>query len=224
MRDYLMLKLQGPMQAWGDHSFEGLRPSSHVPTRSAVLGLLGACLGVRREDKRKQGELANGIALAVRVDTRALPHKGGLGLSQQKLSDYHTVKNARQDYSGLKSHATIQTWREYLMDSEFTVCLWVRNNHLSLLQRLVDAVKQPLFTPYLGRRSCPLARPLFEKQVRAEDEFSALKEVAPVGGEIYSETPGNVRSLKVRDVPIIRQHRQFASRMVYIYGGDHVSL
>ncbi len=50
----------------------------------------------------------------------------------------------------------------------------------------------------------------------------AFSTVAPVGGEIYSETPGKVRSLKVRDVPLIHQPRQFASRLVYAYGGDYV--
>lgn len=223
MNDYLILKLQGPMQAWGEHTFEGLRPSSYVPTRSSVLGLLGACKGVRRQDRAGLRELEENIALAVRVDGRAMPEDGSRFLTQQKLTDYHTVKNAREDYRGLKSHETIQTWREYLMDAEFTVAVWQRMPEPKLLDKLEQAVKKPFFTPYLGRRSCPIARPLFERRITVENEFAALTQVPPAGGEIYSETPGDVRSLKVRDVPLIQRPRQFASRIVYVYGGGHVS-
>ena len=222
MKDYLILKLQGPMQSWGEHSFEGLRPSSYVPTRSAVLGLLGSCLGVHREDKVRQMELADGLGMAIRVDKRSLPDQKGKFLMQQKLTDYHTIKNARLEYRGLKSHETIQTWREYVLDSEFTLAVWERQNAPPILEDLQKAVKKPVFTPYLGRRSCPIARPLFEKRVQAKDEFAALEQVTPTGGPVYSETPGKVRSLKVRDVPMIRQPRQFASRVVFVYGGRNV--
>jgi len=223
MKNYLILKLQGPMQSWGEHSFEGLRPSSYVPTRSAILGLLGACSGVRRENKSRQQELADGLGMAIRVDKRSQPDQKDKFLMQQKLTDYHTIKNARKNYRGLKSHETIQTWREYLVDAEFTIVLWEHQGASLILEKLEKALKQPVFTPYLGRRSCPIARPLFGKRLQAENEFKALEQVVPIGGEIYSETPGKVRSLKVRDVPMIQQPRQFASRVVYVYGGSHVS-
>ena len=222
MKDYIILKLQGPMQSWGEHSFEGLRPSSYAPTRSAILGLIGACLGVRRENRLQLQELADGIGMAIRVDKRTQPYGKGKFLMQQKMTDYHTVKNARKNYRGLKSHETIQTWREYLMDSEFTVALWKYQNSVLNFDILEKALKNPVFTPYLGRRSCPIARPLFGERLQAKNEFVALAHVAPVGGEIHSESPGKVRSLKVRDVPMVHQHRQFASRIVYVYGGDHV--
>ena len=48
MPRYLILKLQGPMQAWGPILFEDFRPSHLFPTRSALLGLIGACLGIDR--------------------------------------------------------------------------------------------------------------------------------------------------------------------------------
>ena len=46
MPRYLILRLDGPMQAWGTHTFEDFRPSNLFPTRSGLLGLLGACLGI----------------------------------------------------------------------------------------------------------------------------------------------------------------------------------
>jgi CRISPR system Cascade subunit CasD len=225
MGDFLILKLQGPMQAWGEHTFEGLRPSANFPTRSGILGLLGACLGIARNERDRLRVLADGVGMAVRVDTRQVTRQGGLAraLRMVKMTDYHTVKDAREDYAGLKSHDTIQTWREYLYDAEFTVALWCRPNSVVSLDELERAVKKPHFTPYLGRRSCPLGRPLFHSRVPALTEVEALKEAAPQGGTVYSEEKADARMKRVRDVPLINQPRQFAGRNLYVHGGEHVS-
>lgn len=209
MNDYLILKLQGPMQAWGRESFEGLRSCELFPGRSALLGLLAASLGIDRIDRQQQQALSASVWFAVRVDRQG-----------QKMTDYHTVKNAREDYHGLKSHNTIQTWREYWQDACYTVAVWSTDNATITLDELAQAVKQPLYTPVLGRRSCPLARPLFESNVTAESALAALAALALVGdnqGTIYDEEySAKARTMKIRDVPIIQQPRQFASRTVYL--------
>lgn len=216
MRDYLILKLQGPMQAWGRESFEGLRSSELFPGRSALLGLLGACLGIDRLDRDGLQALASSVSFAVRVD-----HQG------QKMTDYHTVKNAREDYRGLKSHDTIQTWREYWQDACYTVAIWSTDNPLIGLEKIELALKRPVYTPVLGRRSCPLARPLFDACVSADSALSALTLSGEVGGTVYSEEfSDKAIPIKKRDVPIIHQPRQFASRTLYMSNGQgdqHVS-
>lgn len=210
MREYLMLKLQGPMQAWGRESFEGLRPSELFPGRSALLGLLGACLGVERNDQNRQQDLAGSVSFAVRVDKQG-----------QKMTDYHTVKNAREDYRGLKSHDTIQTWREYWQDACYTVAVWNNPDAVVLLVEIAQAVKQPIYTPVLGRRSCPLARPLFETLLSAESALSALAQIGRNQGTVYSEeNSAGAIPLKKRDVPIIHQPRQFASRTLFMTAGE----
>ncbi len=221
MREFLILKLQGPMQAWGEHTFEGLRPSGNFPTRSGVLGLLGACLGIRRnEPKRLQG-LADSVGMAVRVDERPQSNaKRFPGIV--KITDYHTVQDARVEYSGLKSHETIQTWREYLMDAQFTVALWSRKDPHFSLAEIGEAVQKPVFTPFLGRRSCPLGRPLFEACLNARNVLEALRIVPPAKGAIYSEEGPGVRMMRLRDVPLVHQPRQFASRNVFVTGGGNV--
>lgn len=216
MQNYLILKLEGPLQAWGRESFEGLRPSDLYPGRSALLGLLGACLGIDRQDQNRQAGLAQSIKCAVRVDQQG-----------QKLTDYHTVKNARVEYRGLKSHDTIQTWREYWQDAKYTIAIWNTENAAVRLETIETALKAPIFTPVLGRRSCALTRPLFECNVSAQNVLGALSLVEPLGGTVYSdERTEHSIVLKKRDVPIINQPRQFASRMVYMTkqkGGEHVS-
>jgi CRISPR system Cascade subunit CasD len=206
MRKHLILRLQGPMQAWGRGSFEGLRPSELFPGRSALLGLLGACLGIERTDREQQQALADSVAFAVRVDRQG-----------QKMTDYHTVKDAREDYRGLKSHDTIQTWREYWQDACYTVAVWNNEEPAISLETIEHAVRQPVYTPVLGRRSCPLGRPLFETVLSAESALSALAQTGINQGVIYSEeeTASGI-PLRKRDVPIIHQPRQFATRTVFM--------
>lgn len=232
MRDYLILKLQGVMQAWGEHTFEGLRPSTNFPTRSALTGLLAACLGIDRNDRQQQQALANSFLYAVRQDKTKWvwsAHNDELVLEKRniiKMTDYHTVKDAREDYVGLKSHDTIITQREYLLDAAFTVAIWNTEGAEYSLDQLKAAVCQPRYTPFLGRRSCPITRPLYESCVQAINSDEALKLIEPVAGVIYSEEDlpdvigRNKHRHRVRDVPLPNQPRQFASRMVYVYGKE----
>lgn len=225
MDDFLILKLDGPLQAWGRESYEGLRPSELFPGRSALLGLLGACLGIERDDTAGQGELASSVNFAVRVDAVLCPLTNK-PLRRQKLTDYHTVQNAREAYRGLKSHDTIQTWREYWQNSRYTVVVWLKEEAKYSLTEIQTAIQKPVYTPVLGRKSCPLARPLYETIIKAESCESALLMVEPLCGTIYSDVPlSNSKTLRVRDVPIVHQPRKFASRTVYMQaqGVSHAS-
>jgi len=218
MRDHLILKLQGIMQAWGEHTFEGLRPSTNFPTRSALIGLLAACLGIDRNDRKQQQALADSFLYAVRQDET--------GHNVIKMTDYHTVKDARKDYVGLKSHETIITQREYLLDAAFTLAIWNTGDAAYSLDQLQSAVCQPRYTPFLGRRSCPITRPLFENRVQAINADEALKMIEPVAGVIYCEEDlelagRNKHRHRVRDVPLPNQPRQFASRMIFVYGKEN---
>lgn len=71
MPNYLILRLDGPMQAWGTHTFEDYRPCNSFPTRSGLLGLLGACLGIDRRDTSALNRLADSVEFTVRVDRTA---------------------------------------------------------------------------------------------------------------------------------------------------------
>ncbi len=215
MTDYLLLKLEGPMQAWGGHTFEDRRPSELFPTRSGLLGLLAACLGYRRNDHELQQSLAASLLFAVQLDSKPI-----------KMVDYHTVKDARKEYQGLKSNETIQTWREYLQEAKYTVAIWLTDHAVITLDDIVHAINKPVFTPFLGRRSCPLVRPLFADRLSAEDECNALRKVSPDGGTIYSERlVADKPKLQLRDVPIPGRKRQFATRQLTIHAkeGDYVS-
>jgi CRISPR system Cascade subunit CasD len=233
MPSFLILRLIGPMQGWSGHSYEGQRPLVEYPTRSGVLGLLAACLGIARNDAKGLAALSQSLRYAVRSDARAYP--------PHALVDYHTVQNARESYQGLKSHDTIQTWRGYLCDAAFTVALWLQTDTHWSLEQIAQATRTPRYTPFLGRRSCPITRPLFDRLVEAANTLAAFAQIEPAPcpdetqkpgttspvlvSTVYSEekfegSPGNFRhqySKEVRDEPFGLQARQFARRWVHVY-------
>ncbi|EAA8761815.1 type I-E CRISPR-associated protein Cas5/CasD [Salmonella enterica subsp. enterica serovar Oranienburg] len=223
MKSYLVLRLSGPMQSWGQPTFEGTRPTGRFPTRSGLLGLLGACLGIQRDNTSALQALSDSVRFAVRCDGLVLD---GIHTPMTGLVDYHTVQGARQDYRGLKSHETIQTWREYLCDAVFTVAVWLTPESTITLTALENAVMKPRYTPYLGRRSCPLTHPLYLGVSQSLNPHQALINYEPTGGDIYSEEPLAGHNLKfaVRDEPMITLPRQFTTRDWYVIrGGRDVS-
>ena len=217
MQQFLMLKLHGAMQSWGTHTYEDYRPTSIFPTRSGVVGLLGACLGIDRDDIEARNYLNASFMLTVRTDSR--------DYSLQRITDYHTVREARKVDGAARKDAILSN-REYLCDAGFTVALSFFENARYGMDKIKQAVSTPHFTPFLGRRSCPLHRPLFEAVIEAEDVLDALQMIEPKQGIIYSEAklPGS-SSMRMRDVPMPTKARQFATRDVYILSEEnyHVS-
>jgi CRISPR system Cascade subunit CasD len=210
MPDFPILKLQGPLQAWGRHTYEEYRPTHLFPTRSGILGLLGACLGIDRADTSAQQRLSDSFLFAVRVDTREFkPHV---------IEDLHTVLDAPKVDGSINKYS-VPTIREYICDACFTVGMQFNKGASFNQGDIIKALKHPYYTPVLGRRSCPLSRPLFEAVVNANDLHQAIRAVEPQAGVIYSEIDGEAaNTLVIRDVPSFSGRRQFQNRTVYIYG------
>ncbi len=126
----LLLRLAGPLQSWGLDSKFDRRNTRREPTKSAVIGLLAAALGRRRDESLS--DLSEHLRFGVRVD-----NEGDL------LRDYHTAKSEKSAYV---------TQRYYLCDAVFLVGLQGED---PLLLELTHALSHPAFPLFLGRRSCP---------------------------------------------------------------------
>ena len=48
----LLLRLAAPLQSWGASSKFGRRATEREPTKSGVIGLVAAALGIRRTEAR----------------------------------------------------------------------------------------------------------------------------------------------------------------------------
>lgn len=206
---YLILKLEGPMQAWGGHTFEDYRPTQPFPTRSGIVGLLGACLGIERGDREGLIALGQSFRLAVRADTDSKR-----SYRSTVITDFHTVEAARK-VDGSANKNPVVSRREYLCDAGFTAALEFADDEKR--REILEGLRRPRYTPFLGRRACPLSRPLYEAEIEAASLRDALAQIPPHAGVIYSEDEADHHSqIAVRDVPLPGRTRRFATRRVYI--------
>lgn len=146
----LLLRLEGPLQSWGGHESKFvIRRTGDGPTKSGVLGLLCAAMGISRTQARQElPHLNASLRMAVRIDRAGV-----------RWWDYHTV-GARMDMrtaEGKTKPGAMLTRREYLCDASFLVAL---QGEASLVVRLRNAVLHPTWPLYLGRKSCPPSLPL----------------------------------------------------------------
>lgn len=225
MPNFLILRLDGPMQAWGTHTFEDFRPSNLYPTRSGLLGLLAACLGIERKDLDGQSWLAASIEFSVRVDTEVerLGREKSATKPGVKLPDFHTVMDARK-VDGKANKFPVVSRREYLFDAAFTVAVGEKAQAHYTLEQLVEALRRPCYTPTLGRRSCPPTRPLLDGDpIEAANAVEALRQASGCGNLIYSESELSGQPLRLRDVPLHGHKRQFGTRLVYLHKGASCS-
>lgn len=133
----LLLRLAGPMQSWGTRSRFDERDTDMEPSKSGVLGLVCAALGVPRNDWEVLALLAR-LRMGVRVDEPGILR-----------ADYQTA----QDRPGHPRTATVQTRRHYLADAAFLVGL--EGADRALLERAHAALKDPAWPLALGRKSFP---------------------------------------------------------------------
>ncbi|WP_288862848.1 type I-E CRISPR-associated protein Cas5/CasD [uncultured Sneathia sp.] len=136
----LLLKLSGPMQLWGTSSHFNTRHTDLYPSKSAIIGMLAASLGYRRDENEKINDLNKKIQLGIRVDQRGILSK-----------DYHI---ARKFDSKGNFDTTYVTNRYYLQDAVFVVAI---NSEDEIIDMLENSVKNPYFQIYLGRRSFPVS-------------------------------------------------------------------
>ena len=249
--EFLVLRLYGPLAAWGDIACGEVRPTLIHPTKSAILGLLGAALGVRRSDEEIISTMTKSYGFAVAEEGRCV-----------QIRDFHTVQSAKvnkgKEYgSGYLTSRhrelsvpttemeTSLTYRDYLCDVIYTVAVWIKNNKNVpyMLNEIRDALKEPKFVPYLGRKSCVLSRPMEPQIIASSDPASAIKKASFYGdsekyaskgklyvynrdyesnsddlrGQLLYEGDWDIKALSTeiyRDDPISRDRWQFKPRRV----------
>jgi len=133
----LLLRLAGPLQAWGAASRFAYRHTEIAPTKSGVLGLLAAAKGIRRTEPLTE---LLGLSFGVRIDQPG-----------QVVRDFQVARTL----DGRTSMPL--TYRYYLADACFLAAV---SGPDELLAGLHEALLNPHFPLYLGRRSCPPAGPV----------------------------------------------------------------
>ena len=216
MANTLFIRLEGPLQSWGERARWSVRDTAPEPTKSGVIGLLGCALGINDDEGLRELSLA--LRMGVRCDQPGT-----------RIVDYHTVGGG-YDYPTLLTADgkpkissggphTEQTWRRYLCDAAFLVAL---QGVPDLIDRLADAIRDPHWPIYLGRKSCPPSRPPFDGVGDFPDLETALNTWRPRPGLEVEEcvavraiiecAPTEEGAVRRRDEILSHSHRTFAPR------------
>lgn len=193
----LLLRLAGPLQSWGDSSRFTTRATRREPTKSGVIGLLAAAQGRRRTDSLE--DLLT-LRFGVRTD-----QPGSIVRDFQTAMDWaHPKKDGRVKAMPLSN-------RYYVADAVFVAAV---EGDPSLLQALDEAIRDPEFPLYLGRRSCPTEGQVslgvreseLVKTLEDEPWHAKLRHQRRLGRSVrlpiaYDAGPGQIGDT-VRDIPL----------------------
>ena len=233
----LLLRLAAPLQSWGDESKYDIRQTRREPSKSGVIGLIAAALGLRR-DSDEIAELSASLRMGVRVE-----------MPGTVIKDFHTARapkysskgEIRYDKAGeiIMEKSPYVTTRYYLSDACFLVGLESPKNEL--ISRIGEALQAPCFPLFLGRRSCPPSQPLYlgirdcslkeslEKEPWQASEWYRRNHPAPRLRMVLETPRGEKAWHSLRDEPVSFNpvHRKYSYRgiepeqYVWINAGAH---
>jgi CRISPR system Cascade subunit CasD len=167
---YLALLLDAPLQSWGSSSRFQRRTTGLYPTKSGVVGLVCAAMGLA---KGQEGAMLDRLA-NLRMTTVILPrYRPGRRAQRpghlpiRRLEDFHTVGAGydpetqeqfipRKAAGGPSDNPTV-TYRQYLLDARFGVIL---GGESSLLDQVAAALRNPVWGIWFGRKCCIPATPV----------------------------------------------------------------
>lgn len=215
--------LAGPLQSWGADSRFTERKTRREPTKSGVIGLVAAAMGIQREDDIG---CFSDVRMGVRIDCAGALERD-FQTAARRSWDTETQTWTRMVH---KKGIMPPSHRFYLTDAVFVVGL---EGEDGLLAQAAEALHRPAFPLYLGRRSCPPARPVFHALETNKSLMECLVEVpwqAPrricerhektIPLEIVRDVlPGDdlyVRRERVPDVPLSfsQEHREYGWREI----------
>lgn len=202
----LLLRLAGPMQSWGTDSKFDVRRTQQEPSKSGVIGLIAAAMGIRRNEKETIKSLAT-LRFGVRVDREGVI-----------MRDYHTAKSQSQKSSYV-------TNRYYLADAVFVAGL--ESSDAELLGKIAQALQTPAFPLYLGRRSCPPTGRVFMDILEKPLE-EALKDNAPAKATRiildakHDETGGIVHDVPVSFDPTRREYAYRRVKEEFLHSNEEI--
>jgi CRISPR system Cascade subunit CasD len=210
---FLALYLDAPLQSWGYQSRFDRRTSLSYPTRSGIVGMICAAMGVDRSD-------TEGLQLFEPLILSVYTFKQG-----RRLVDFHTIGGGWDKKinpqcivpkADGKAGQTVVSRREYLQHSRYGVILQVDK---TLGQRIVIALTNPIWGIWLGRKSCIPASPVFQGQFGSEDD--ALTKLASVAGSSNFRVIKEVKNFEdgtdtLMDNPLDFSRRRFKPRRIMV--------
>ncbi len=207
----LLIRLESHLQTWADQSHRGMnRGTGDVPTFSGVIGIIGASLGIPRTSPRI-AELARDLSFAVRVDRAGTREK-----------DFHTgMEMPFRIPSDVYQGKTRITYRVMLSGASFLAAV---SGEDALIEEISQALRKPVFQPYLGKKSCVPSRPLFAGVVEEPAEEALLTHSLDTvrqelgGGDVHVTSDGSRSDYRIDDDPrsFDPRSRSYGTRLVRV--------
>jgi CRISPR system Cascade subunit CasD len=229
--NWLVVLIAAPLASFGEEPGNARRGTADRPTRSALLGLAGAALGVERDDVDGQRALAASFLTATRTLVPGAP-----------LADFHTFQSLPESKGPVATRAdalarrgdleTSITRRDYRSDGRWQAAFVERDVAAISLQILRQAFLRPRFALWAGRKSCPLSHPLAPTILEAdgvEKAFAAHLRIAELEASDAAMTialdarlappagVNNGRRLRRLDEPGDRTRWHFSSRHEIVF-------
>jgi CRISPR system Cascade subunit CasD len=220
MPNTLFLRLTSPLQAWGEDSQWSERRTAPEPTKSGIVGLLACALGWGDDERIRN--LSRRMRVGVRCDVPGTPaplrdyHTVGGGYAEPQLL---TAEGKPKYITNTKRPHTEPTWRYYLCDASFLASV---QSDTDTIAQLAHAIQFPVWQPFLGRKSCVPARPLFDG-VGDYDSLQAALEQHPARflnrdeSKRFTPRPRIVVECATVESGSVRRRVQLASRTYWLH-------
>ena len=180
---YLLLWLEGPLQSWGADSRFDLRQTRPFPTQSGIFGMLLAASGDSGPQEQLLAEMADApfSVISFVQEKRTLVDFHMVGNGYDEKDPWQTLNIPRKPDGGKAVNGGAKrTYREYLQDCCFAVILGLPDH---LTEKFADALQNPVYDLYLGRKCCVPSTMIFQGVFANENEaLTHLKEkLIPAG-------------------------------------------
>jgi CRISPR system Cascade subunit CasD len=164
----LLLRLVGPMQSWGTTSRFNERDTGKEPSKSGVIGLLAAALGIDRENWTDLEPLTR-VSMGVRHDRPGIPKYDyqTVGQGKEDVVDFAGTVHVRSRIilasgkypSGDHLGEGIQSYRHYIADAAYLVGL--EGNDWMILEKAHEKLRNPAWPLALGRKAYLPSEPIW---------------------------------------------------------------
>ena len=174
----VVFSVTGPMVSWGtENAGNVVRDTASRPTKSAIMGLVAASMGIRRAEPARLEALAEDLSMAC------------LTLAEgETLTDLHTVAagklpaqcatpRTRREQLETMERGGILTRRHYRTSAFYVMALTGADR---LVEEVRTALRYPKFQPALGRKSCMPSLPMAPVLVPATHLLQGMREVAAI--------------------------------------------
>lgn len=189
-RDWLLLRLEAPLMAFGAEAVDQVGPTWDFPGTSQLTGLIGNALGWRWQDRAAHAALQARLVWAAAIlregrritdSQNARLFKDDRGWTTWGEPEERAGGSYGQRDAEGRVYTTHRRRRDYVADAAVMVALGLRNGAGPALEDIARVLDRPARPLFIGRKPCLPSSPLLARQVAAHTAHDALRQVVGSG-------------------------------------------